>query len=189
MFLKCFSSNGIAKLAQRAGFFHYLHQVLLERRGSEELLVDDNPPEPIRAKLPQDTLGLFQLYAATTPQQVRVGLGVTLNQWRDAQNQRRGCEWVIDHDDRLVGWAALHSHGVDSHGEVMIHPDNPELLPKMVDWVLAQHGPQKWLVPNYQDSIQELLLKKGFRESSEFVILAKTVVAQEYSHKMAMVEA
>ena len=71
----------------------------------------------------------------------------------------------------------------------MIHPDHPELLPKMVDWVLAQHGPQKWLVPNYHDSIQEFLIRKGFRESSEFVILAKTVVAQEYSHKMAMVEA
>ena len=45
------------------------------------------------------------------------------------------------------------------------------------------------VVPNYQDSIRELLLRKGFRESSEFVILAKTVVAQEFSHRMAAVEA
>lgn len=189
VFLKCLSSSEISKLAQRAGFFNYLHQSLLEGHGSGGLLVRDDASKPIRARLPQDTHGLFQLYTATTPQQVRVGLGFTLDQWRDAQDPRRGCEWIVDHNDRLAGWAALWSHGADSHGEVMIHPDHRELLPEMIEWVLAQPGYQKWLVPHYQEPIQELLLRKGFRVSSEFVILAKTVVAQEVSHRMAAVEA
>ncbi len=137
----------------------------------------------------RDTHALFQLFSAATPHQVRVGLGFTLDQWRDAQDPLQGREWVAAHEDRVTGWATLWSHGVESHGEVMIHPDHPELLPVMVGRVLAEPGLQRWLVPDYQETTQDLLLRRGFREMAEYAILAKTVAAQEFCHSMAVVEA
>ncbi len=196
VFLRCGSGSEVAIVAQRAGFFHYFNEVLFEGTGQVEGNKnfqtpggnDDTAPELVRDRLPQDTHGLFQLFSAATPQQVRVGLGFTLDQWRDSQEPCRGREWVAAHSDRMTGWAALWSHGGESHGEVMIHPDHPELLPVMVGRVLAQPGRQKWLVPDYQEPTVDLLLRNGFQETAEIAILAKTVATQKFSHNIAVVE-
>ncbi|PKB79049.1 MAG: hypothetical protein BZY88_15290, partial [SAR202 cluster bacterium Io17-Chloro-G9] len=193
-FLRCPSGSEVANIAQRAGFFHFFNQVLLEGNGpvgiSETTVGDYNTGRIlIRDRAPQDTHALFQLFSAATPQQVRMGLGFTLDQWRDSQEPFRGREWVAAHADKIIGWGALWADGVVSHGEVMIHPDFPELLPVMLGRILAQPGSKRWLVPDYQEMTKELLLRKGLRETAEFAILAKTVAAQEFSHSMAAVEA
>ena len=199
VFLRCSSESEVARIAQRAGFFHYYNEVLLEGTGSGESPGgDDNPgaapgaaPDPalIRDRLFQDTHALFQLFSAATPQQVRVGLGFTLDQWRDGQDPRQGRQWVAVHADRLTGWAALWAHRTESHGEVMVHADHPELLPVMVGRALAQPGPQKWLVPDYQETTHELLLGRAFQETAEYAIFVKSVAAQEFNHSIATVEA
>ena len=194
VFLRCSSGSEVANIAQRAGFFHYFNEVLFEGNGPvgiSEITAGDynNGQALIRDRFPQDTHGLFQLFSAATPQRVRVGLGFTLDQWRDSQEPCQGREWVAAHADRLTGWGALWADGVGSHGEVMIHPDHRDLLPVILGRMLAQPGPKKWLVPDYQEMTKELLLRKGFRETAEYAILAKTVATQEYSHSMAAVEA
>ena len=193
VFLRCFAGSEVTQLAQRAGFFHYFNQTLLEKdvtpESSNGTSDASDGAECVRDRLPQDTHGLFQLFSAATPQRVRVGLGFTLEQWRDAQEPRRGQEWVSHHNDRLTGWAAAGSQGADTYGELMIHPDHPELLPVMADLIFSQPGPQKWLVPDYQEATYEMLSRRGFRETSEYAILAKTVAAREFSHSMAAVEA
>ncbi|MCH7712461.1 MAG: hypothetical protein IIC99_02440 [Chloroflexi bacterium] len=204
VFLRCSSGSEVAGIAQRAGFFHYFNEVLLEGNAQVEGNAlpgagcgvvevpggnDNTDAGIVRDRFPQDTHGLFQLFSAATPQQVRVGLGFTLDQWRDSQESCRGLEWVAAHTDRLTGWAALWAYHGESHCEVMIHPDHPELLPVMVSRVLAQPGPQKWLVPDYQETTRDLLLRKGFRETAEYGISAKTVATQKFSYSMAAVEA
>ncbi len=197
VFLRCFAGSEVTQLAQRAGFFHYFNQVLLEKDVTTETSDGasggtsdaSDGAEFVRERLPHDTHGLFQLFSAATPQQVRVGLGFTLEQWRDAQEPRRGQEWVSHQNDRLTGWAAAGPQRADTYGEVMIHPDHPELLPVMARLILSQPGPQKWLVPDYQEATHDLLSRKGFQETSEYAILAKTVAAREFSHSMTAVEA
>lgn len=194
VFLRCFSGSEVAAIAQRAGFFHFFNEFLLEGNGpvgiSETTVGDEkNCQALIRDRLPQDTQGLFQLFSSATPQQVRVGVGFTLDQWRDSQEICQGREWVAAHGDRLTGWGALWTDGSGSRGELMIHPGHPELLPVMLGRILAQRGLKKWFVPDYQEMTKELLIRKGFRATAEYAILAKTVAAQEFSRSMAAVEA
>ncbi len=189
VFLRCFAGSEVTHLAQRAGFFHYFNQVLLEKDVTPETSDGSDSAEFVRDRLPHDTHGLFQLFSAATPQHVRVGLGFTLEQWRDAQEPLEGHEWVAHHNDRLTGWVAAGAQGADTYGELMIHPAHPELLPVMARLILSQPGPQKWLVPDYQEATHDLLSRRGFRETSEYAILAKTVAAREFSHSRAAVEA
>ena len=190
VFLRCTSGSGVARIAQRAGFFHYFNEIVLEEDAPGMILGGGVDPSPalIRERLPQDTHGLFQLFSSATPQQVRMGLGFTLDQWIDAREPRQGREWVASHDDRLTGWVAEWDRGAESLCEVMVHPDQPELLPVMLDLILAQPGTRRWLVPDYQEKTLELLLHRGFQETVEYTILAKTVAAQRFSHSMAAVE-
>ena len=190
VFLTCLAESQVSRIAQRAGFFRYFNESLLEHDGSGVIPARDDRSIPalIRDRLPQDTHGLFQLFSAATPQRVRTGLGFTLDQWRAAQPPRHGREWVACHNDRLTGWAALWDLGAESIGEVMIHPDHPELLPEMLGLVFDRPGPQRWMVPDYQETIMGSLFERGFQETVEYAILAKTVAVQKFSHGMAAVE-
>ena len=198
VFLRCSLDSEVANMAKRSGFVHYFNEVVLEGSGpvgiSEATAGGyktglEPTPVLIRDRLPQDTHALFQLFSAATPQQVRVGLGFTLDQWRDSQEPAPSREWVAAHEDRLAAWGGLWADGKRSHGEVMIHPDHPELLPVMLGRILAQPGPKRLVVPDYQGTTLELLHRRGFRETAEYAITASTVAAVEYSHSMATVEA
>ena len=186
VFLRCPTQSAVIEAARHIGFFPQVTETVLEGRGGHEIA---DTPVGLRERLPQDTYGLFQLYSAATPQQVRVGLGFTLDQWRDSQEPESARQWVVTHKDKISGWAALWSHAGTAEGEILVHPDRPEAGPELMDVALAQPGPHLWRVPAHQEMVRQRLLHRGFRETAEFAVLVKNVAARKFSHAMATVEA
>jgi hypothetical protein len=148
-------------------------------------------PHTFRHPLPKDDFALFQLFSATTPATARVALGLTFDQWRDAQElpARKKQEWVTESNCWITGWLSLSSAHGAWQGRVMAHPDHPQLLPAMVNLALSHPGPQRWLVPDYQKAVQDQLLEHNFQEVARYTMLIKTVAVPVMCPGMAPVEA
>ena len=98
-------------------------------------------------------------------------------------------EWVIKEKDRIIGWLGLRTVDGWQEGEVMYHPGFPDALPVLIEKALARQGMHKWLIPDYQEMAQELLLRRGLSETVRYVVLVKTVAAPVKMPGMAAVEA
>ena len=185
------SNSPVVFQARRAGFFPYYEESLMEGLvgglGHNGMVA----PPAFSKRLPQDDYGIFQLFCAATPQQVRVGLGLTFDQWRDAQepSTQQQQEWVIRHKERITGWLGIRSYEGAHNSEIMSHPDFPDSLPLLLDLALAHKVVQRWLVPDYQEMAKDLLLRHGLRVISRYTVLVKTMAAPVMRHVMAAVEA
>ena len=184
-------NSPIVDLVRRAGFFPYFEESLLEGRLRGSKPDGLAPTGPLQERLPQDDYPLFQLFCAATPQPVRVGLGLTFDQWRDAQERQSQAtrEWVLQYEDRITGWLRLRTHQGVEEGIVMAHPDHPDSLQTIIQAALARNGLHKWLVPDYQEMERTLLLRRGFRETARYTALIKTLAAPVTRPGMAAVEA
>ncbi len=190
VFLRVPSKSPLLSLARRSGFFPYFEETLLEGRGGQSQR-DGASAAELQERLPEYDHALFQLFCAATPQQVRVGLGLTFDQWLHAQEPRpQGRrEWVTKNGGRITGWLGLGSRGRVEEGDLLAHPDFPELLPGLLEAALGPPGLQRWLVPNYQEVTTSLLLRHGFREVACYTMLIKTLAIPVMCRGLAPVEA
>ena len=192
IFLRLSSDSPLVPLARHAGLFPYYEETLLERRERAPHLNDiAGAAAVLRDRMQEDDYRLFQLYSAATPQQVRVALGLTFDQWRDAQEPGSGrqVERLTEKNGRLTGWLGLWSRGAFEAGAVVVHPDHPESLPALLQLALSRRGHLRWLVPDYQVMTKSLLLHHGFREVARYVVLIKTLAVRVTIPGMARVEA
>ena len=185
------ANSPVVAAAQRTGLFACHEESLLERpfRGTHHN--GGVTLEGLRERLPEDDYALFQLFCGTTPQQVRVALGLTFDQWRDAQDtHRRGRrDWVTERNGRLTGWLSLWPNEGQATGEVLSHPDNPESLSALVQLAVDRRGTTRWWVPDYQQMTKSLLLHQGFQETARYFMLIKSMAVRALSLGMAPVEA
>ncbi len=195
VFLRVLSDSQIVDVARRAGFFPYYEEIHLTGR---EWLADEedlasNQTEKLggysamdRAK--PDSHGLFQLYCAATPQQVREGIGLTFGQWRDSQEESRPHrnEAVLKLDGKIVGWQMREPFGGTTAGQVLGHPDHPDMTPHLVR---MSYGTQNWLVPSYQEHAADLLARRGLHEAGRYTMLIKTVTVPVVNRDFSYVEA
>ena len=181
------SRSPLVPRAQRAGFFPLLEESLLEGQVRGACQPDGHTEE----RTIQDDYALFQLFCAATPQRVRNGLGLTFDQWRDAQDPaaRRGQEFVVRQNDKVSGLLTLLRHRGVNMGRLMAHPEDSESLPALVARAMAHQGLHRWLVPDYQSREKEALLRKGMQEVARYTVLIKTVAVPVMDHGMAPVEA
>ena len=177
--------------AQRSGFFPCYEESLIEGPAESQGRVETAIPHGLSDRLPSDDHGLFQLFCAATPHKVRDKLDLTFDQWQDAQEPftENQWEWVLRHNDRIMGWLCIRLFQGVRDCQVMTHPDLPGSLPLMLDWALSQGGAQQWLVPDYQEHVRDRLLRYGLRETSRYTLLVKRIAAPVRMHVMAAVEA
>ncbi len=189
VFLRVASSSRIGWAAQRTGFFPYFGQTHL--RGSA-------PPSSGKAVGPEfsvfhpsDEFALFQLYSAATPQHVRAGMGMTLDQWRDAwaATGRRKQGWTVWSGGRMAGWLGLDNVGGVGVGRLLARPERPDLVRPLLDLAAEQGGAQSWLVPEFQESVVGALLDAGFQEAGQYTMLIKTLAVPVTERQFSMVEA
>ena len=190
VFLRLPPRSPIFKLAQRAGFFPYFEETLMESRSADGANDARSGLLDWRELLPEDNYSLFQLYCATTPQPIRAGTGLTFDQWRDAQGSRgRRSDWILKRDGRVVAWVGLSKYGKPTVAEVLVTPASPELWEPVVERALCEGGTHSWLVPDYQQTVGNLLLRRQFREVARYSVMIKTVAAAVAKPAMAAVEA
>ena len=191
IFLRLPSDIPAVTLARRDGFFPYFEETLMEGWASNISHQREHPAGNIRVRQQQDEYSLFQLFAACTPAPVRVALGLTCDQWQEAMSMRsiKRLEWVIESNGKLVGWLALFNYQGTTGGQVMAHPDHPKLLDQLMTLSSSKPSYQRWLVPDYQQSICDQLNYRGLPEAARYTMLVNTVAAPVRCAGMAPVEA
>ena len=180
--------------ARQAGFFPYFEETLLERPASRPRGAASIAPGEVAAdwleQLPEDSHGLFQLYCAATPHEVRAAAGLTFDQWRDAQETRGARKgWVLRRNGRIVGWTASSEFDGVTVGEALADPNDEDTWQSLASRSAGRLGAQRWLVPDYHQELTGRLLRMGFRELGRYSVMIKTVAVPVASHSMATVEA
>ena len=191
IFLRLPAKSSIVTLVRQAGFFPYYEETLLEGPGGDCQADDAGTAAQWQTPLPEDDYALFQLFSAATPQTVRAAVGLTFDQWQDAGETRceRRQHWVVKTNGRIVGWLGFYQCREAPGVEVQAHPNHPELWNVLVERALSQGGIQNWLVPDYQEMVTELLLRRKFHEAARYTMMIKTVAVPVATVGMAPVEA
>ena len=192
VFLRVPCDSQIVDVARRVGFFPYYEEIHLTGREwlpEADVSSDDRTDGfTVEEPSPPDQYGLFQLYCAATPQRVREGTGVTVDQWRDSQQPARSGrkETVLKHNGKIVGWRMREPFGKTAAGQIVGHPDHPGTAPYLVR---DSCQTQNWLVPSYRPNIVELLDRQGLHETARYTMLIKTVAVPVRSREFSYVEA
>ncbi len=191
IFIRIPAGSPLASRAQRAGFFPLLEESLLEGRGIGVAVRHGEAPAGLQPREPRDDYPLFQLFCAATPQRVRSGLGLTYDQWRDAQEPagRVYQQLVLREQDRVTGMLAVHSSNGLETGRIISHPGYPGSLATLVEHAMARPFSSRWLVPGYLERERDALLRYGLQETARFTVLVKTVAVPVVERGMAAVEA
>jgi hypothetical protein len=208
VFLRVASGGTAAPIAQRTGYFPSYQEVHL--RGllppdAADHTADAHqlrplPPDAadhtadahqLRPLSPSDEFALFQLYCSATPQPVRAAAGVTFDQWRDARELqgRRRNEWAAWDGSRIAGWLGVESYGQANSLRLLHHPAHPEVVDSLLAKAASLPGEHSWLVRDYQQPIETMLLRSGLKEAGNYTVHIKTVVAPVVSHEFSLVEA
>ncbi len=186
IFLRMPCDSEMVDSARRVGFFPYYEELHLTGAGK---LSGAKPGRfSVEGRTPGDQQGLFQLYCAATPQEVRQGTGMTVDQWQDSQEpaQTRREESVLKLDGKIVGWQMCEPFGKTNAGQVMGHPAHPDSAGHLVG---ISGQTQNWLVPSYQQNVAELLARQGLQEVGRYTMLIKTVSVPVRSREFSYVEA
>ncbi|MDE2779562.1 MAG: hypothetical protein OXI91_07805 [Chloroflexota bacterium] len=198
VFLRAPGSSSAVPLARRSGFIAVYGETMVEGPAASRAngAAKQEPHNGLRARLPSDDYGVFQLYCAATPMRVRQALGLTFEQWQDArQPGNRGVspvrqqEWIAEESGRILGWVRLTGRGGSTAAEVMAHPDHPDLLFRLSDFASSRASRLRWLVPDYQGPVAERLLSRGARTVGEYNMMVKMVTVPAVQYGMAPVEA
>ena len=191
IFLRLPQYSPIATLVRRVGFFPYYEGTVMEGMWGMTSPGHATVPEGLHDLKQGDAFALFQLFSATTPATIREALGVTFDHWQDAQEIPigKGQQWVMEHQGHITGWLRLVPKGVSYEGEMMVHPDHPDLLPALLRMALTQTGIGRWLVPDYQGRLARHLEDSGFHKLAKYTMHIKTVAAPVTRPGMAPVEA
>jgi hypothetical protein len=191
VFLRLPSNSPAICLAQRTGFFPSFEEILMEGEGTQRAEVGDHTSDCFRVRQPEDEYPLFQLFLATTPAPVREALGLTFDQWKDAQESctKGRQEWLQENNGKVVGWLRLRPGRNFVEGKVMVHPDHPDVLSRLVTFALSTPGTHRWLVPSYQETVCDQLGYRGCQERARYTMLIKTVAVPVMQPGMAPVEA
>ncbi|MBM10505.1 MAG: hypothetical protein CL759_00265 [Chloroflexi bacterium] len=192
IFLRLESSGETVDLARRAGFYPYYEEVHLTGKGTatQGIPGENGNRYTVDRRTPSDTHGLFQLYCAATPPKVRDGIGVTFDQWWSAQEQPQAKrdEAVISRDGKIVGWNMREPFGPVAAGQVLAHPDFPEVMRRLMEMPQTTQT-SEWLVPSYQENAVESLVRQGLKEAGRYTMLIKTVTVPVVNRELSYVEA
>ena len=199
VFLRVPCDSQMVDVARRAGFFPYYDEIHLTGRDREDGAADatgspnGHQAESLGSFSPEDRTapddhGLFQLYCAATPQQVREGIGLTIDQWSDSQEQARPHrnEALLKLDGKIVGWRMYEPFGRTAAGRVVAHPGYPDVMAHLVQ---MSYNTPDWLVPSWQENAVDLLTRQGLREAGRYIMLIKTVTVPVRNRELSYVEA
>ena len=164
LFLRVPDNGYLLKLVSQSGFSASSQVSLLTLPANSPLYKRD-AQLGMRLRMRADDLGLFRLYNACTPAEVRFKTGMTLQRWQDGQEPRgkRTRDYVLEQNGEVVAWVRmdLRSGWVKVQSQTLSHDAvDPASL---VAWAVHTGGRRTvWEVPEHQVDLQLLLQRMGF---------------------------
>lgn len=179
IFLRVADGSSLEDSVRSSGFLHCFQEVLLEGY-SYGPVHPEIRPVGLAGLAPHHQHGLFQLYSTSTPDVARKAVGDTFAEWNAAREWMPGNpqELIFEKDGKVRGWLCSSHCGGATHSQIMTHPDEADLMPRLVERALSSKGRHLWLVPRYQTYLVLLLTHRGFKEIGAYSMLAKDVTVR-----------
>ena len=188
LFLPLLDDGQLVEMVRPSGFVPCAQMSLLTLSGPSAIR-DGGPFPGIRGREPGDDHALFRLYNATTPAAVRSGIGVTLEEWRDAQEPGRigTREFVLEDKDGLKGWLRVDLHRRWATARLRVQPSWEGDIASLVKLVLNESGPRAiwWEVPESDGVLRIALAHTGFEITGSYRLMVKFLAARVKEPKLA----
>lgn len=178
VFLRLASDSSLVKAAVNAGYVAAREETLYTHQGPAQRSAP-TAEGIVRRRQPADDLALFRLFCSTTPVTVRSAMGMTLEEWRDANelDPQRAEAWVnVSPDGSVTGAAERWQAGTSGCASIQA---KDEALPVLLRRVLPSQ-PKRCLhilAAGYQEHLRSELETSGFAPVREYVVLVKSVAA------------
>lgn len=179
LFLRMESTSRTVDMARQAGFSQYLTEILY-RLGDRPRVEPPELPVVLRPKLSADEYGLFRLYSATVPVQVRSVEGMTFEEWHQSRDRVAVRELVLENGDEITASLRIRPEGMAGQFDIATDLESTD-LGRLVDYCLSAlsgRNPVYCLVPEFQQQLRRILEERGFREAAEYCCLSKQLVVR-----------
>jgi hypothetical protein len=185
LFLRLDSSSPAVDMAKQAGFNHYLTEYLYcleagsQRGPLESSLV-------LRPKSSADEHGLFRLYSAAAPHQVRCAEGMTLQEWSQSRDKDATRELVLEKGGEISAWLRLRLGRTAGRFEIVTELSAEE-LGQLVNYSLAAlkgRHPVYCLVPEFQQQLRLILEEQGFSRVASYSCLSKQLAVRVHEPQL-----
>ncbi len=173
IFLRLPADSPMAEVARSVSFFAYAHETLYK---ADVPPPAQDPGLPLRLASKADAFGLYQLYSAVTPANVRAIEGATFRDWQAAREPWGGnpSDLVLEEDGIITGWLRLLC-GNENRFSMLIHPQRRD-AEAFLDTALARlrgSRPVLCLAPSRGDSLSRPLRARAFAPVEDYVMMAK----------------
>lgn len=176
VFLRLIASSPVAEIARGAGFFTYANETLYLAR---ELPQTEEPDLPLRAASRADAFGIYQLYNAVTPANIRAIEGVTFREWQAAREPWGGSpsDLVVEEDGIITGWLRF-QRGSPGRFALMMHPERRDIDTFLNAALARLKGslPVLCLASSEGDALSQRLRALGFSPAGDYAAMAKRLV-------------
>lgn len=179
VFLRLEGGSRLATAAIRAGFRAAWEETLYARNSGATGIGAEPPTGAVRPRCAADELSLFRLYCSTSPASVRSAVGLTVEEWRDAQEvgAQRVRQWVYEGEDGEVkGWAEQWTQSAACCAAIA---GRPEALAPLLSQLLAPRPGLRLqvLAADYLETHCRVLESNGFAAAGRYLMLVKSVTA------------
>lgn len=173
IFLRLAVDSPIVEVARSVGFFAYAQETLYR---ADEPVPTTDPGLPFRSASKADTFGIYQLYSAVTPANVRAIEGATFREWQAAREPWGGnpSDLLLEEDGIITGWLRL-LRGNESRFSMLVHPQRRDAEAFLHTALAHLKGsrPILCLAPSRGDSLSRLLRALAFSPVEDYVMMAK----------------
>jgi hypothetical protein len=171
-FLRVAADSPMVDIARGAGFFPVARETLY---ATDDAPPAEDPALPLRRGAKADAFGLYQLYQAATPANVRAIEGATFREWQAARETwgGRSRDLVLEDDGIITGWLRVR-RGHEGRFSLLLHPERRDYASFIATAVarLGDGHPLVTVAPNSNAGLAAALEGSGFRPRGEFALLA-----------------
>lgn len=179
LFLRLDSSSPAVEMAKKAGFNHYLTEYLY-------YMDEAHQTEPLqfslvlRPRYSTDEHGLFRLYNAAAPLQVRSSEGMTLQEWSQSRDKYANWELVMEKGGEISAWLRIRLGRTAGRFEIVTELNSEEQgqLVSYSLFALKGRHPVYCLVSEYQQQLQRILEERGFSRAASYACLSKQLAVR-----------
>jgi len=196
LLLRLADGSPIDRAAQQAEFRPYCREehYALTVRIQDEAGATEFPG--LRPAAADDELGLYQLYRASAPPQVRDAEGVTIDQWKESRPALAGWhmqgEFICEREGRIIGWSAATRRGDTAFLGIVVAGANGDVARALTAAAMREaQGASSalCLMPGHQHSAAAALQANGFAKRGDYTLYVKHVTARVGQPEIAMARA
>ena len=173
VFLRLPTESAIVDIARGAGFFPYAHETLYR---ADEPAPAEDPGLPLRPASKADAFGIYQLYSAVTPANVRAIEGATFREWQASREHWGGTpnDLVLEEDGIITGWLRVLA-GNEGRFSMLVHPKRRDAGAVLQAALARLRGSRSvlCLIPSHGDSLSRQLRRLAFHPVEDYVAMAK----------------